>query len=291
MKVVDPHVHLWDLELVPLPWLLPAGEAYSGDNRRLPRRYTDRELLAGAGDIEVLKIVHVEANPGDALAETRWLQSLGARDGYPQGIVAMLDLARDDAAAQLAALAETPNLRGIRQILNVHADPRYDYVGRHYMNEPQWRANLHLLTRYGLSFDLQIYPSQAALAAELAAGHPDTLFVLNHAGMCVDRDRAGRRAWREGLRELAACENVVAKISGLAMFDHRWTRESLRPYVLETIEIFGASRCLFASNFPIDGLHSSYGALWHAYAEIVAGASAAERAALFVGNAERCYRI
>lgn len=291
MKVVDPHVHLWDLEVVPLPWLLPAGESYSGDNRRLPRRYTDRELLAGAGDIEVLKIVNVEANPGDALAETRWLQSLAARDGYPQGIVAMLDLARDDAAARLAALAETPNLRGIRQILNVHADPRYDYVGRHYMNEPQWRANLRLLARYGLSFDLQIYPSQAALAADVAADHPDTLFILDHAGMCVDRDRAGRRAWREGLRRLAACENVVAKISGLAMFDHRWTSESLRPYVLETIEAFGASRCLFASNFPIDGLHSSYGALWHAYAEIVAGASASEHAALFVGNAERCYRI
>jgi predicted TIM-barrel fold metal-dependent hydrolase len=75
------------------------------------------------------------------------------------------------------------------------------------------------------------------------------------------------------------------------MFDHRWTVESLRPYVLETIEAFGVDRCMFASNFPIDGLHSSYGALWQAYAETVADASAAEREALFLRNAERYYRI
>lgn len=90
---------------------------------------------------------------------------------------------------------------------------------------------------------------------------------------------------------LATCENTVIKVSGLAMFDHDWSVESFRPYVLEAIDAFGAGRCMFASNFPVDGLHSSYAALWSAYAEIVSGASQTEREQLLVKNAVRYYRL
>jgi predicted TIM-barrel fold metal-dependent hydrolase len=67
--------------------------------------------------------------------------------------------------------------------------------------------------------------------------------------------------------------------------------ESLRPYVLEVIDAFGAQRAMFASNFPVDRLFGSYADLWHAYAAIVNDASESEKAALFRGNAERIYRI
>lgn len=291
MQVVDPHVHLWDLESVSLPWLAQPTEAYSGDNRKLPRRFTPQELRDGAEDIEVLKLVNVEANPHDPVAETRWLQSLAETSGYPQGIVALVDLSRPDAAAVLAAHAAYRNLRGVRQILNVHANPRYDYVSRHFMQEAEWRANLRLLAQHQLSFDLQIYPAQVPLAAEIIRANPDIVFILNHAGMWVDRSLAGWREWRAGLRLLASLPNVVAKISGLAMFDHVWSIESLRPLVLEVIDAFGPQRALFASNFPIDGLHSSYATLWRAYALIVAEATPEERHALFITNAERVYRI
>ncbi len=291
MRVVDPHVHFWDVEGVAPPWVVDPTEVYSGDNRRLPRRFTVKELTADAEGIEVVKVVNVEAIPSDPVAETRWLQALADETGYPQGIIAGADLSRPDAGTLLARHAEVRNVRGVRQILNVHKNSRYDYVGRHYMREPSWRANLGLLAKYRLSFDLQIYPSQMGTAADLAAEHPALTFILNHGGMCVDRTRRGWREWREGLRRLATCANVAVKISGLAMFDHGWTVESLRPYALEPLDAFGVERCMFASNFPVDGLHSSYGALWQAYAEIIADASAAEREALFVRNAERYYRI
>jgi predicted TIM-barrel fold metal-dependent hydrolase len=129
-------------------------------------------------------------------------------------------------------------------------------------------------------------------AAALARAHGDTLLIVNHAGMFVDRNSvAGYRAWREGLRMLAGCKNVVVKISGLAMFDHQWTVESLRPYVLETIDTFGVERAMFASNFPVDRQFGSYTDLWRAYAAIVDGASVSEKEALFRRNAERYYRI
>jgi predicted TIM-barrel fold metal-dependent hydrolase len=93
------------------------------------------------------------------------------------------------------------------------------------------------------------------------------------------------------MRELAACPNVAVKISGLGMLDHLWTVESLRPLVLETIDAFGTERSMFASNFPVDRLYRDYATLWRAFEAIVYGASEAEKAALFRGNAERIYRL
>ncbi|MFB9123599.1 amidohydrolase [Paraburkholderia dipogonis] len=297
MQVVDSHIHLWDLKTHRYPWLENPGVSFVGDARDLKHDYLLDDLLREAGDIDVLKLVHVEANhdPADPVEETRWLQSIADRKesrGMPNAIVAAVDLSAPNAPAVLEAHASFASTRGIRQILNVHENKLFDYVGRHFMREPQWREHFALLRRYGMSFDLQLYPSQMEEAAALAREHDDTQFVINHAGMFVDRSSvAGYRAWREGMRLLADCPNVAVKISGLAMFDHRWTVESLRPYLLETIDTFGVERAMFASNFPVDRLFGSYADLWHAYAAIVEGASVAEKEALFCRNAERCYRI
>jgi predicted TIM-barrel fold metal-dependent hydrolase len=297
MQVVDPHIHLWDLKTHHYPWLANPGVSFVGDARELKHDYLLADLLREAGEIQILKVVHVEANhdPADPVEETRWLQGLaneaGSR-GMPNGIVAGVDLSAPNAAQVLEGHAAFANTRGIRQILNVHENKLFDYIGRHLMRDSVWRENFALLRRYGMSFDMQIYPSQMDEAAALAQAHADTQIIINHAGMFVDRSSvAGYRAWRDGLRKLAGCPNVTVKLSGFAMFDHQWTVESLRPYVLETIDTFGVERAMFASNFPVDRLFGSYEDLWRAYASIVADASAAEKDALFRRNAERVYRI
>jgi predicted TIM-barrel fold metal-dependent hydrolase len=295
MRVVDPHVHLWDTERVCYPWLAKPGMAYSGDNRLLPRNHDVGAFLRSAGNTDVLMTVNIEAIPADPLAEAHWLQSLAdtaENRGHPHGIVAYADLSRPDAPRVLELLSVYPNVRGIRQVLNVHKDPRYNYVARNYLLERQWRANLRELVRRGWSFDLQIYPSQVPAALEVVGTNESLSFIINHAGMFVDRDSPqGYREWRDGLRRLAARPNTALKLSGFAMFDHHWTVESFRPYVLEAIDAFGTERCMFASNFPIDGLHAPYGALWSAYAQIVSGMSADERENLFVNNAIKYYRL
>jgi predicted TIM-barrel fold metal-dependent hydrolase len=297
MQVVDPHIHLWDLKTHHYPWLANPGVSFVGDARDLQHDYLLGDLLKDAQPVEVLKVVHVEANhdPADLVEETRWLQQVAGEPSsrrMPNGIVAGVDLSAPNAAQVLEGHAAFANTRGVRQILNVHENKLYDYIGRHLMRDATWRANLALLRQHRMSFDLQLYPSQMEEAAALARDHADTQFIVNHTGMFVDRDSvAGYRAWREGMRKLAGCANVAVKISGLAMFDHRWTVESLRPYVLETIDAFGVERAMFASNFPVDRQFGSYADLWNAYAAIVGGASEAEKAALFVRNAERVYRI
>jgi predicted TIM-barrel fold metal-dependent hydrolase len=128
-------------------------------------------------------------------------------------------------------------------------------------------------------------------AAGLAQAHPETLIILDHAGMPVDRDEAGIRTWRQGMRALAAVPNVVSKISGLGAFDWRWSADSIRPFVLETIEIFGVSRCMFASNFPVDKLYSDFDSLYAAFHSITRDFSPDEKRRLFHDNAERYYRL
>jgi predicted TIM-barrel fold metal-dependent hydrolase len=296
MQVVDPHIHLWDLKTHHYPWLANPGKSFVGDARELKHDYLIGDLLRDAGPVQVLKLVHVDANhdPADPVEETRWLQHVADNEGHglPTAIVAGADLSADNAQEVLEGHAAFANTRGIRQILNVHANPLYDYVGRHYMREPQWRNNFALLKKYSMSFDLQLYPSQMKEAAELAQEHPDTQLIVNRAGMFVDRSSVeGFRAWRDGLRALAACPNVAVKISGLAMFDHQWSIESFRPYVLATIDTFGCERAMFASNFPVDRLFATYEGLWNAYASIVKDLSDIEKEGLFKSNAERIYRI
>jgi predicted TIM-barrel fold metal-dependent hydrolase len=297
LRVVDPHVHFWNPAVLHYPWMATAGRNFMGPCDEILKRHEPRDFLAAAGGVEVLKVVHVDAahDPAAPLKETQWLQALADAPetaGMPQAIVAYADLSRPDAEALLEAHLEHPHVRGIRQTLNVHPDPYYDYVGRHFMHEAVWQRGFALLHRHGLSFDLQIYPSQMPDAASLARDHPDTIMVLNHTGMFVDRGSvAGWCAWRDGMRELAACPNVHVKISGMGMIDHSWSVESLRPYVLETIDAFGADRAMFASNFPVDSLYSSYADLWSAYDRTVADASPSEHAALFRVNAERVYRL
>ena len=90
---------------------------------------------------------------------------------------------------------------------------------------------------------------------------------------------------------LAACPNVAVKISGLGMMFHDWTVQTIRPFVIDTITIFGVERSMFASNFPVDGMYSSYDVLWNAYLDIVRDLPADDLACLFHDTAERIYRL
>ena len=293
LQVVDPHFHLWDTASGNYPWLETPSTGFSGDNTLIARSYLIDEFLAEASAVELLKAVFVEAIATDPLAETAYNQEVadGPGKGLPHGIVAYCDLSAPDAAQQLEALAAHANLRGIRQILNVHDNSFFTYVKRQFMHEPAWQQGFRLLRRHNLSFDLQLYPKQMPAAAALAAANPETPIILNHAGMWVDRTLTGWREWRDGMRLLAAHDNVHVKISGLGMLDHQWKAGSIRPLVLETLDAFGPGRAMFASNFPVDKLYSDYGAIWNAFADIVADLSGPEKAALFRGNAERVYRI
>jgi predicted TIM-barrel fold metal-dependent hydrolase len=296
MRIVDPHVHIWDLSTGLYPGLEKPSTGFVGNNAAIARSYLLPELIAeaaGTADIELAGIVHVEAFPTDRIAETRYLQELadGPGHGFPQGLVVNADLAADDAEAQLEAQCAFANTRGVRQVVNQHADPLYSYGVPDNLNNPAWRANFKLLKRFGLSFDLQLYPHQIRDALVVIDANPDVQVIVNHAAMPCDRTPEGFAHWQSGIADLARRTNIAVKISGLGMFDHAWTVDTIRPYVHSILSCFDVSRVMFASNFPVDKLFSTYADLWHSFFALTADLTSTETGQLVAGNAERLYRL
>jgi len=294
--MVDAHHHWWNLETGWYPWLTTdrPKEMVFGDPTPLARNYLIKDYLADMAELRLVKSVHITAahTSDDPTAETRWLQQLADQHGFPHGIVIGAALEQADAEQQLAEQVEFANVRGVRQIVSWHADPRFSFTERADMTaDPAWRRGFGLLAKFGLSFDLMLFPTQLPDALDLARAFPDTQIILNHTGSPVDRDEAGLACWRDGMRALAAAENVAVKISDLCAYDHNWTVASFRPFVRDTIEWFGAERCIFASDFPVSLLHGSAGEIYAAFKEIVADFSAAEQRALFHDNAVKFYRL
>jgi predicted TIM-barrel fold metal-dependent hydrolase len=297
LPIVDPHHHLWDLDNNRYPWLQqePPPELVCGDIRPIRHSYLVDHMKADIGALPVVKTVHLQCDwdPSDPCGETRWLDQQAERSGLPTGIVAFAALQEENVEQILDGhIAASTRVRGIRQILNWHADSVLTFgAPKSLMTTAAWRRGFAALTRRDLSFDLQIYPHQMVEAADLAGDFPSARIVMNHGGMPVDRTPEGMSQWKDGLRLLASCDNVTMKISGLGMVDHNWTTDSVRPIVLELIDAFGTQRCMFASNFPVDRLYSSYAAIWHAFLDVTAGFGHAEKRALFCANAERVYRL
>ncbi len=241
----------------------------------------------------IVGAVHVDAGAAaeSALRETQWLDGLARIEGLPTGTVAFAALNDPDLDALLAALAAQPRVKGIRHIVNWHADPQRTYGPVDLTVDPQWQAGYALLAKYGLSFDLQCYPGQMPGLASLIARHPDIPVIVNHMGMPVLTDADGLDMWRAGMTALSRLPHVAVKLSGMGFIRRDWSRETVAHLVLETIDLFGVERCAFASDTPTDKLFGPIDRYMEAYHAIVADLPEADRRALFGGNANRLYRL
>ena len=177
-------------------------------------------------------------------------------------------------------------------MLNWDEDSKFRFAEQNnLMSNSQWLNGYKLLSKYGGSFDLQVWPWQLEEAANLARNFPYIPIILNHTGMPIKRGSEDIKLWKKGLKSLAKEPNVSVKISALGMLDKNWTTDSIKPFVLDTINICGIEKCMFASNFPVYSMFSDYKTLWEAYNEITSEFSQSERSALFSKNAELYYRI
>jgi predicted TIM-barrel fold metal-dependent hydrolase len=293
--IIDPHHHLWDLENYSYPWLCQPGEPVApiaGSLKPIMKSYLLKDYKEDSKHWNIVKDVHLDALSADIQAETRWLQKMKDDTSFPTAIVAHADLEADNIEELLATYAKSKAVRGIRQILNWHPNSKFSFVERNdLLTDPKWLQGFGLLEKYAFSFDLQLYPHQMQDAAKVARNHQGTTIVLNHTGMPLERDDAGIKIWRDGMQALAANPNVNVKISGLGMVGLEWTASSIRPFVLETIDIFGVDRCMFASNFPVDKIYASFDRIYETFFELVKDLSETDQKKLFHDNARRVYRL
>lgn len=293
-SIVDAHHHLWDLQACNYPWLMARGvNRFFGDPTPIQKNYLVGDLLTDAHDFDLAASVHIQVGvaPGDELKETHWLQETSDAHGLPTALIPFCDLSDSSAPLRLGAQRNYSAVRGVRQIVG-RSDEEDAITGSgSLLDNSVWREHLALLGELGLSFDLQMTPGQAARAADVLAEAPATDIAICHCGSPWDQTKTGLESWRRGMQLLAELPNVSCKISGLGMFDHDWTTDSIRPIVEACIEIFGAKRCMFGSNFPVDKLHASYQRIWHAFESICSGMSDADQERLFGGTARAFYRI
>ena len=275
------------------PWLCdePMIPFRYGDYSALRRPYLPADYFADAAGLRVVKTVYVEAgwNSDDPIGETRFVAELRRATGFPTVAVAQAWLDRDDAARVLEAQAAFPFVRGIRHKPRANPSPGDGAPGG--MADAKWRAGFALLARHGLRFDLQTPWWHLHEAARLARDFPGTPVILNHTGLPADRSREGVAGWERALATLAGCPNAALKISGLGVPGSPWTVAANRAIVRRAIEVFGVERCMFASNFPVDGLCGSFAAIFDGFREIVDGLSPVERRKLFHDNAIRIYAM
>jgi predicted TIM-barrel fold metal-dependent hydrolase len=294
--IIDAHHHLWDLSLDRHPWLAVDAGARGGlgDLAPLKRTYLPQDYRRDAARQNIVASVHVEAGwaDDDCLGETRWLETLDKTDRVAARYVVRVPLASAQAPALIEAQAHFSRVVGVRDILSWSEEPARCFAARgDFIDDPQWRAGLARLQPHELVFDLMVFPNQLARAERLARDFPNQLFVLNHCGSPIDRDPDGMRRWREGLAILGRAPNVSIKISDLVAYDHRWTLESLTEVVLHCLECFGVARAMFASDFPVAGLHASFDEVYDAFKAIASQFSADEQRALFFANTARLYRF
>ena len=265
-----------------------------GDLAPIRRNYLLSGYLADVHSFKLVKSVHVQNgwDPRDLVGETRWLQDLADRDGFPHAIIACADLAAPDAQQGLEAHHAFQNVRGIRQILNWHPDPRFRVASRAgLMDDAAWRWGYGLLKRYDMSFDLQFYWPQMAEAYRLPKAYPDTLMILNHFGMPVDHSASGVASWATALENLAQAPNVMIKLSGFGLGHPGWTIAGTAPLLRRAIDIFGTNRSMFGTNLPVDRLFSATEKIFLAFETVLHAHTRAGQDALLRRNAARAYRI
>jgi L-fuconolactonase len=281
-RIVDAHVHLWDPARTDWYPYLSGRQDIGMETKGMARRFDVPTYLAESAGWNVERLVNVAAATGrHSIDETLELDQRAEVDGHPDAIVG--GLPPTDSVAEAIELLDrqmaASRFRGVRPMGASEGPLPGDDV-------------LRALQERGLLFELMSHPDQLLAAADGLAAFAELVVVVEHTGWPRSDSAEERALWHSGIRALAAVgDNVVCKLSGLAMPMGSMSAEAFAPWLEPAIEAFGVDRCLFASNFPVDGMHGTFDDLYSTYSEVTAGLDEASRDQLFAANAERVYQL
>jgi len=312
LPIIDPHHHLWDRE----NWRYLAddllADTNSGHNIVATVFVQARAMLRADGPEEMKPVGEVEFINGVAAMTA---SGIYGKIRACAGIVGHADLmlgSKVEPVLQALKRAGGGRFRGIRHITAWDNDPLVRNPGNPavpgMLADAKFREGFKVLTGLGHSFDAWLYHPQIDELTSLADAFPDAKIVLNHCGGPIAINAYQRDevfpGWKKSIDALAKRPNVFVKLGGLGMriggFEFEKQAEppssqqladAWRPYIDTCIVAFGPSRGMFESNFPVDKGSYSYWVFWNACKLLAKGASASEKADLFVGTAKRFYRL
>jgi L-fuconolactonase len=316
LPIIDPHHHFWDTPHRGRYFLPELLEDIGGGHNIVSTVFLEcQAMYRKHGPAEMAPVGEVEFVNG--------ISAMSASGNYgpcrvAEAIIGHADLTR---GARVREVLEAQMAVGGGRFHGIRYGVSWDgneaiakFISRkvppHLVRDPTFREGFSELAKLGLSFESWQYHPQLPDAIDLARAFPDTTIILNHVGGVLGvGPYHGRRqeilaGWRKDIVELAKCPNVNVKLGGIGMTSFGFdlherevppSSEELatawRQYVEPCIESFGANRCMFESNFPPDKQSCGYTELWNAFKRITAGASAAEKAALYSGTAARVYKL
>jgi predicted TIM-barrel fold metal-dependent hydrolase len=246
------------------------------------RRFDVDTYRAETARWDVEKFVNVAAATGrSSIDETLELDGNADERGGPDAIIG--GLPPTDTVAEAIELLDqqmrATRFRGVRP-MGANMGPVPD------------PGVLDALQERNLVFDLMSHPDQLGVAAAQLAGFEDLTVVVEHTGWPRSNTDEERDLWRAGIDALAGLgDNVVCKLSGLAMPLESMSVAAFAPWLEYAIGAFGVDRCLFASNFPVDSMYGTFDELYDTFSAVTAGLDSESRQKLFADNAERVYRF
>jgi L-fuconolactonase len=273
---IDAHHHLWHYNKQEHDWIGAGMETIARD-------FTASDLQAELAPCEISGSIVVQAC--QTLRETEWLLDLAADSPLIRGVVAWAPIADRNFPKVLEALKTHKKLKGLRHV--IQAEPDDEFILRSDFN-----AGIGALAGSGLIYDILIYERHLPAAMKFVDRHPGQIFVLDHLAKPRIKEQL-LEPWRTNLFELAKRENVYCKLSGMVTEASRdnWSAADLRPYIDAALEVFGPSRLMFGSDWPVCLLACSYQRWMETVTGFLRELSLAEQDLVFGGVACKVYSL
>lgn len=285
IPVVDTHQHLWDLDVVKLPWLSGAPDV-------LNRQFVMSDYLAATQNANIAKTVYMEVNVDPAFQQTEADYVIGlceADDNPMVGAVIGGSPAADSFRDYITPLAKNKFIKGVRTVLHDPDRPTGMCLADKFVD------GVKLLGDLGLSFDLCMRPDEISDGVELARKCPGTRFIIDHCGnmSVVSTDQSLRSKWMNDMQAAAQQDNMFCKISGIVVTAKKgkWKAEDLAPNMNFCMDTFGEDRIIFGGDWPVCTLTSTYQQWLDALKAIVQDRTDQFQQKLFHDNADRIYGL
>lgn len=278
-RVIDAHVHVWDLDTRPQPWIDP--ESMSAINRTFS--IVDLEHSMESAGVTSSVLVQVLNREDET---TEFLHACAASD-YIMSVVGWLDLTRND--LEEALQSRDPLLAGVRHQALAEADPVAWFL------KPDVHRGLALLGRYNMTYDVMVHWFQLPDIRAAFDDVPELDVVIDHAGkppVAEGPDGPHFGSWAAALRAAAERPRTWCKLSGLTtMANPQWRMQDLDPFIEVVVEAFGPDRVIFGSDWPVSSRRGSYGELVAGMRSWLSQLAPHERSAILGGNAEHLYSV
>jgi L-fuconolactonase len=240
---IDAHQHFWRYNREEYGWI-------DDSMSRIRRNFLPADIEPELKRTEFDGCIAVQAR--QTLDETRWLLDLADSSPFILGVVGWVDLRSNKVRAELEELSSHPKLLGVRHMVQSEPDNRF-------LLQPEFLRGVSMLVEFDLTYDILIYPRQLPVATEFVQHFPRQGFVLDHLAKPLIKS-GSVHPWDSNIRELAKCENVFCKMSGLVTESDwkSWKPEHIAPYLETALDCFGPERLMIGSDWPVCTVAASY---------------------------------